>query len=116
VEFNIQSWANKIKNKRTNFDWLSHDKAQVDKYIDDKLCGFDVSLQSWLDVAEAVFYSNQNLSNIPANFPIHLLGGGEDPCTNYGKDMEKLAVRLKRNGHSNHILNTIAESRHETLK
>jgi alpha-beta hydrolase superfamily lysophospholipase len=111
----FQSWANKIKNKRTNFDWLSHDKAQVDKYIDDKLCGFDVSLQSWLDVAEAVFYSNQNLSNIPANFPIHLLGGGEDPCTNYGKDMEKLAVRLKRNGHSNHILNTIAESRHETL-
>jgi lysophospholipase len=66
-------------------------------------------------VAEAVFCSNQNLSNIPANFPIHLLGGGEDPCTNYGKDMEKLAVRLKRNGHSNHILNTIAESRHETL-
>ena len=111
----FQSWANKIKNKRTNFDWLSHDKAQVDKYIDDKLCGFDVSLQSWLDIAEAVFYSNQNLSNIPANFPIHLLGGGEDPCTNYGKDMEKLAVRLKRNGHSNHILNTIAESRHETL-
>lgn len=111
----FQSWANKIKNKRTNFDWLSHDKAQVDKYIDDKLCGFDVSLQSWLDIAEAVFYSNQNLSNIPANFPIHLLGGGKDPCTNYGKDMEKLAAKLKRNGHSNHILNTISESRHETL-
>jgi lysophospholipase len=43
------------------------------------------------------------------------LGGGKDPCTNYGKDMEKLAAKLKRNGHSNHILNTISESRHETL-
>jgi alpha-beta hydrolase superfamily lysophospholipase len=111
----FQSWANKIKNKRTEFDWLSHDKAQVDKYIDDKLCGFDVSLQSWLDIADAVFYSNQNLSNIPANFPIHLLGGGKDPCTNYGRDMEKLAARLKHSGHSNHILKTIVESRHETL-
>ena len=111
----FQSWANKIKNKRTDFDWLSHDEAQVDKYVADKLCGFDVSLQSWLDVAEAVFYSNQNLSKIPSKFPIHLLGGGKDPCTNYGRDMKKLAARLKHKGHVNHTLNTILEARHETL-
>ena len=111
----FQSWANKIKNKRTDFDWLSHDEAQVDKYVADKLCGFDVSIQSWLDVAEAVFYANQNLSKIPSNFPIHLLGGGKDPCTNYGKDMKKLAARLKHKGHVNHTLNTIVETRHETL-
>ena len=111
----FQSWANKIKNKRTDFDWLSHDKAQVGKYVDDKLCGFDVSLQSWLDVAEAVFYSNQNLSKIPSNFPIHLLGGEKDPCTNFAKDMKKLAARLKRKGHVSHTLNTILVSRHETL-
>ncbi len=111
----FQSWSNKIKNKKTDFDWLSHDKAQVDRYVEDKLCGFDVSLQSWLDVAEAVFYSNQNLSKIPSNFPIHLLGGGKDPCTNYGRDMKKLAARLKHKGHVNHTLNTILETRHETL-
>lgn len=109
------SWANKIKNKRTNFDWLSHDNVQVDKYIQDKLCGFDVSLQSWLDVVDAVFYSSQNLSMIPSSFPIFLLGGDQDPCTNYGKDMRKLAARLKRKGHINFNCEIIKDSRHETL-
>ena len=109
------SWANKIKNKRTNFDWLSHDNVQVDKYIQDKLCGFDVSLQSWLDVVDAVFYSSQNLSMIPSSFPIFLLGGDQDPCTNYGKDMRKLGARLKRKGHINFNCEIIKDSRHETL-
>ena len=109
------SWANKIKNKRTNFDWLSHDNVQVDKYIQDKLCGFDVSLQSWLDVVDAVFYSSQNLSMIPSSFPIFLLGGDQDPCTNYGKDMRKLGARLKRKGHINFNCEIINDSRHETL-
>ena len=109
------SWANKIKNKRTNFDWLSHDNVQVDKYIQDKLCGFDVSLQSWLDVVDAVFYSSQNLSMIPSSFPIFLLGGDQDPCTNYGKDMRKLAARFKRKGHINFNCEIIKDSRHETL-
>ena len=108
------SWANKIKNKRTNFDWLSHDNVQVDKYIQDKLCGFDVSLQSWLDVVDAVFYSSQNLSMIPSSFPIFLLGGDQDPCTNYGKDMRKLGARLKRKGHINFNCEIIKDSRHET--
>ena len=109
------SWANKIKNKRTYFDWLSHDNVQVDKYIQDKLCGFDISLQSWLDVVDAVFYSSQNLSMIPSSFPIFLLGGDQDPCTNYGKDMRKLGARLKRKGHINFNCEIIKDSRHETL-
>lgn len=111
----FESWGNKIKNKRTDFDWLSNDDVQVDKYVKDKLCGFDISLQSWLDVADAVFYSSQNLSMIPSNFPIFLLGGDQDPCTNYGKDMRKLGARLKRNGHTNFNCETIKDARHETL-
>ena len=111
----FQTWAGKIKNRRTNFDWLSNDKDHVDRYIKDKLCGYDVSLQSWLDVAEAVFYANQNLYMIPSNFPIFLLGGAQDPCTNYGKDMKKLAARLERIGHFNCTHKTIENSRHETL-
>lgn len=111
----FDAWGNKIPNKRTNFDWLSNDSFQVDRYIQDKLCGFDISLQSWLEVAEAVFYSSQNLSMIPSGFPICLLGGDQDPCTNYGKDMGKLAAKLKRIGHVNVTHETIKGCRHETL-
>ena len=52
---------------------------------------------------------------IPSNFPICLVGGEQDPCTNYGKDMRKLAARLKRMGHVNFSHETIRGCRHETL-
>ena len=52
---------------------------------------------------------------IPSNFPIFLLGGDQDPCTNYGKDMRKLGARLKRNGHTNFNCENIKDARHETL-
>ena len=63
------------------------------------------------------FYAGnkKNLKKLPKELPVHIVGGAEDPCTQNGRDMEKLAVKLRNNGLSD-VTSTILDStRHESL-
>jgi len=50
----FEDWNNKFKPNRTDFDWLSHDEAEVDKYVADPLCGFPVCVGMWIDLLEGL--------------------------------------------------------------
>jgi alpha-beta hydrolase superfamily lysophospholipase len=111
------TWAKSIPDRRTDFDWLSRDAAEVDKYIADPLCGFDASVSLWLDLFEMTFRAPRKaeLDRLPKNLPIHLVGGGKDPATNNGKAVIWLANHLKRQGFSGITTDIYSEMRHETL-
>jgi len=111
------AWNAKFKPNRTEFDWLSQDKKEVDLYVDDPLCGFDVSISMWRDILDGVFYAGnkKNLQNLPKELPVHIIGGANDPCTNNGRDMEKLAVKLRNNGLSDVTCKILERTRHESL-
>jgi alpha-beta hydrolase superfamily lysophospholipase len=66
---------------RTEFDWLSRDESEVDKYVADPMCGFSCSTQSWIGLLDALprLTSPEHLSRIPKNMPIYLFAGTEDP-------------------------------------
>ncbi len=113
----FEDWNKKFKPNRTNFDWLSRDEKEVDKYDVDPLCGFPVSVGLWLDILDAVNFGadDANLQSLNKQLPIHLQAGAVDPCTNKGAGVSKLAGGLKTAGFENVAFNLLADTRHESL-
>src|SRR5690606_27299893 len=96
--FTFDAWARAVKDPRTEFDWLSRDEAEIAKYIADPLCGFDCSVSLWIDLLGMALAGGlrENLSRLPKDLPVNLVGGGEDPATDRGRAMTWLATRLER--------------------
>ena len=113
----FQAWAKQIPDRRTQFDWLSRDPAEVDKYVADPLCGWDASVSVWQDVFRFVFFGadDRNFEPVRKDLPFHLVGGEKDPATDGGKAVLHLAERMKRIGFSNLTTKIYAETRHESL-
>jgi len=116
-KLSFEAWNATFKPNRTRFDWLSRDENEVDIYVDDPHCGFEVSISMWRDILGGVFYAGnkKNLQKLPKELPVHIIGGGEDPCTQNGGDMEKLAVKLRNNGLSDVTCMILEGTRHESL-
>lgn len=113
----FEDWNNKFKPNRTQFDWLSRDVAEVDKYVADPLCGFPVNVGMWIDLLNglAATTSSAAISAIPAGLPINLQSGGEDPCSSKGKAATKLEAILLASGKTNIDTRILADTRHESL-
>jgi len=113
----FQAWGRQIKDRRTEFDWLSRDAAEVDKYIADPLCGWDPSVSMWRDVFGFIFggADDGNYATIRRDLPLYLVGGEHDPATDGGKAVSHHAERLRRMGFSNLVSTIYPQTRHESL-
>lgn len=113
----FDTWNKAFAPNRTDFDWLSRDEGEVDFYIADPLCGFPVTIGLWLAVSDGIAAGadDAQLAKLPANLPVHLLGGLDDPCTEKGKAMQNLADRMKARSMSDVTLEQLADTRHESL-
>jgi alpha-beta hydrolase superfamily lysophospholipase len=113
----FEDWGKKIPGAMTPADWLSRDPAEVRKYIDDPLCGWNASVSMWQDVFALVFRGadDHNFSGVRKDLPFNLVGGGKDPATDGGKAVEALAARLRAMGFSNLVSTVYPDTRHESL-
>ena len=87
---------------RTNYDWLSRDAEEVDKYIADPLCGDEnpltygyvtALLETIVDVMEAAA-----IVRIPTCVSVLLLTGECDPVSENGAQVRELDRRLREAG------------------
>ncbi|PYE86562.1 alpha/beta hydrolase [Phyllobacterium leguminum] len=113
----FRAWARQIPNRRTEFDWLSRDEAEVDAYIADPNCGWDASVGMWIDIFDLVFRgaADRNFAHVPRNLPFHLVGGETDPATDNGSAVTALARRMKAMGFGDVTERIYPETRHESL-
>ena len=102
---------------RTEFDWLSRDDAEVDKYVADPLCGFAVSTQVWIDMLAALdrISKPSNVAKVPKGTPLYLFAGDRDPVGDFGKGVKRLNDAYKRAAVFDVRLKLYPEARHEVL-
>lgn len=102
---------------RTEFDWLSRDEEQVDKYIADPRCGFGLDSQS----TKAMFAAARQLADparvadIRSDLPVYVAVGEMDPVNGGGALVDELVARLDRAGVEDVTLRVWTGARHEVF-
>lgn len=91
TKLSFDVWNSKYKPNRTAFDWISRDEHEVDKYVNDPMCGFTCSAGLWLQLIKGLKSTvmRKNLKRIPANVPLYMFAGSEDPVVGAKKGFRK---------------------------
>jgi len=102
---------------RTAFDWLSRDPHEVDLYVDDPRCGFEVTTSLWIDVLDATAHNADpaRQARLPADLPVYIFSGARDPVGENGKGVERLVAEYRRAGLARVSSKLYPDARHETL-
>ena len=111
------SYNNDFKPTRTDFDWLSKDPKEVDKYVEDPRCGFAVTNQLWVELLDVLpeIHSAHRLANVTKSLPIYVFAGDKDPVGRQGAGVRQLVDRLRSAGISDVELQLYPTGRHEML-
>ncbi len=113
--FSFGAFNKPFEPARTPFDWLSRDRAEVDKYVADPLCGFRASVQLWIDLLDALgeVTSAQRQARIPKRLPIYIIAGSRDPVSGNAKSLEPLLAAYRDAGLERVTHRFYADARHE---
>jgi len=101
----------------TKFEWLSRDRAEVDKYVADPLCGFDATTALWVGLLDLLgeISRPERQAQLPKSLPVRIISGGEDPANERAKGARQLAAALQAAGLSKVELKVYEGARHELL-
>ncbi|MGN0804640.1 MAG: alpha/beta fold hydrolase [Candidatus Coproplasma sp.] len=93
------SYNNKFE-KRTAYDWLSKDNGNVDRYIEDELCGFTFTCNGFYGLFSIIGEAckAKTMKGTPSNLPIYIVAGKDDPVGDYGKGVIKFYDKMSAYG------------------
>ena len=100
---------------RTLFDWLSRDKANVDRYIADPYCGFVFTGRAFRDFFEGLQQLTrlQRLEAMPKKLPVYFMSGDRDPVGQMGKGVLEVAAQFRKAGMADVSVHLYDGARHE---
>src|SRR5262249_1496790 len=83
---------------RTPYDWLSRDTLEVDRYVADPLCGFDVQRIRTSRADLLALGAPEHIARIRNDLPVLLLAGQDDPVNRGLAGLELLERRWREGG------------------
>ena len=111
------AYCAKIENPRTPFDWLSVNEENIDKYIEDPMCGFVAKTGLYRDMMHGIKYitSKKNIAKMDVNKPVYFMSGDADPVGDYGAGVEKAYKAFCNAGVKDVMMRLYPGGRHEML-
>ncbi len=111
------TYLKKIENPMSNYDWISRDSKEVEKYNDNPLCGFIFTLNGFKTLKDLSLrlYDMNNLGNMPKDLPISFIYGTEDPVGNYGVSVKDVYASFIKLGMEDVTIKAYEGNRHELL-
>lgn len=102
---------------RTGYEWLSRDAAEVDAYVADPWCGWDLpeAVIPMLFAPAARLADATQLAGIRHDLPVLIASGDADPLAGGGALIELLGQRYRQAGLSDVSVKLYAGGRHEIL-
>lgn len=113
----LQDKAAPAQVRRTPYDWLSRDEAQVDAYIADPLCGHRLNVKSRQSMYAAYARTTgpDALRVIPPTLPLLFFVGGEDAMHRRLAYFHPLIDRFRAAGLQDITVHVYDGARHEVL-
>ena len=105
-----------FKPTQTDFDWLSANPDNVQRYIADPLCGYAIAPQYFVEMFDMMrqTFSKPALQQLDPALKIAVVWGADDPVTQFGKGTRQF-VRQLQTRHATVISHEYTGLRHEIL-
>jgi alpha-beta hydrolase superfamily lysophospholipase len=102
---------------RTDYDWLSRDDEQVDRYVADPYCGFGLDLEAGKDMFTGArgVADPDRLGKVRADLPLYLMVGDADPVNGGLALFDPLEARYRAAGLTDVTRHVYPGARHEIL-
>lgn len=106
-----------FKPARTTADWLTKEKAMVDRYLSDERCTFRFTLNGYYNLFYSIEEASKedNLRKMPSGLPVLFVAGKEDPVGNFGTGVEKVRKQFQSVGMQDVTQILYDTDRHEIL-
>lgn len=108
-------YLKRIPKAHSSFDWLSRDPSLVKTYEDDLYSGFIFTLSALKDLMSVLMYVSTDEwdQKVPAQLPIFMISGAEDPVGDYGEGVKEVDSRLRKIERKDYQMKLYEGMRHE---
>ncbi len=105
-----------ISDRNSDFDWLSINRENIKNYVEEPLCGFELSLAGMRDLMAIGILAGDKMwpVTVPTDLPIMIISGAQDPVGGNGKGVIACSDALVETGHDPTVI-IYPACRHEIL-
>lgn len=111
------NYNNAFEPRRTDFDWLSRNEANIDQYMAEPRNGFSLTVNGFYEMFKALTFITlkKNLEEMPKDLPVLFVSGEKDPVGDMTKGVRKTFDAFSDAGMKYLDLKFYPEDRHEIL-